>query len=53
LKQLASFVIAGRLSGPRGVVAKTALDNLRITTQGNELQIRVAVPQSQLASLSR
>lgn len=53
LKQLGSFVIAGRLSGPKGVVAKTALDNLRITTQGNELQIRVAVPQSQLASLLR
>jgi len=34
-------------------VARTALDNLKITTQGNELQIRTAVAQAQLGPLVR
>jgi hypothetical protein len=48
LKQLAAFFV-GRLPA----VAKTALDNLKITTQGNELQIRTAVAQAEIAPLLR
>jgi hypothetical protein len=52
LRQLgAGFV--GRLPAPRGSVARTALDNLKITTQGNELRIRTAVAQAQLGPLMR
>lgn len=40
-----------RMSGPKGILARTALDNLKTTTVGNELQIRTAVPQSQVAPL--
>jgi hypothetical protein len=40
-----------RLSGFRGVLARSALGNLKITTQGNELKIRTAVAQSDVAPL--
>lgn len=50
LKQLGSFFIS-RLSGTKGALAKSALANLKITTQGNELQIRTAVAQSEVAPL--
>ena len=52
LKMLGAFAI-NRLSAAKGVLAQSALDNLRITTQGNELQIRTAVAQSQVAPLIR
>jgi hypothetical protein len=52
LKQLGGFFI-NRITGARGVLAKTALDNLKTTTVGNELQIRTAVAQSQVAPLMR
>ena len=52
LKQLGTLFV-GRLPEPKGSVARTALDNLKITTQGNELQIRTAVAQAQLAPLMR
>jgi hypothetical protein len=42
-----------RLSAAKGTLARSALNNLKITTQGNELQIRTAVAQSQVAPLMR
>lgn len=50
LKQLGTLFI-GRLSGAKGLLAKSALSNLKIVTQANELQIRTAVAQSDLAPL--
>ncbi len=52
LKQFGALFI-NRLSAARGTLARTALNNLKITTQGNELQIRTAVAQSQVAPLMR
>jgi hypothetical protein len=52
LKQLGAFFV-GRLPAPKGTVARTALDNLKITTQGNELRIRTAVAQVQLGPLMK
>jgi hypothetical protein len=52
LKMLGTFAL-GRLSGAKGVLAQSALDNLKITTVGNELQIRTAVAQSHVAPLMR
>ena len=48
LKQLGPLFI-NRLSGMKGVLARSALGNLKITTQGNELKIRTAVAQSDVA----
>ena len=48
LKQFGAFFV-NRLSGARGVLAKSALTNLKISTQANELQIRTAVAQSDIA----
>lgn len=44
-------LFVGRLSGARGVLAKSALTNLRIVTDANELQIRTAVPQADVGPL--
>lgn len=52
LKQLGGLFV-GRLSAAKGDLARAALDNLKITTQGNELQIKTAVAQSQVAPLMR
>ena len=50
LKQFGALFI-GRLTGPKGVLAKSALTNLKITTQANELQIRTAVAQADIGPL--
>jgi hypothetical protein len=50
LKQFGALLV-GRLSGARGVLAKSALNNLQIVTQANELQIRTAVPQADIGPL--
>ena len=50
LKQLGSLFV-GRLSGAKGVLAKSALANLQIVTAANELQIRTAVPQADVGPL--
>jgi hypothetical protein len=50
LKQLGGFFV-GRLSGAKGVLAKSALANLKIVTQANELQIRTAVAQADVGPL--
>ncbi len=52
LKQLGGFFI-NRLTGAKGTLARSALDNLRATTTGNELQIRTTIAQSQVAPLMR
>ncbi|MFN2491422.1 MAG: hypothetical protein ABR501_00880 [Pyrinomonadaceae bacterium] len=52
LKQFGALFI-NRLSAAKGVLARSALNNLKITTQGNELQIRTAVAHSQVAPLMR
>jgi hypothetical protein len=50
LKQLGTIFI-GRLTGAKGVLAKSALTNLKIVTQANELQIRTAVAHADIAPL--
>ncbi len=50
LKQFGALLV-GRLSGARGVLAKSALTNLQIVTDNNELQIRTAVPQADIGPL--
>ncbi len=52
LRLLGTFAI-GRMTGAKGLLARTAVDNLKVTTVGNELQIRTAVAQSQIAPLMR
>jgi hypothetical protein len=52
LKQFGALFI-NRLSAAKGTLARTALNNLKITTVGNELQIRTAVAQSQVSPLIR
>jgi hypothetical protein len=50
LKQFGALFI-NRLPAAKGTVAKSALANLKITTQANELQIRTAVAQAAIAPL--
>ena len=45
----AAFV--GRLSGARGVLAKSALSNMKINATANELQIRTSVAQAEVGPL--
>jgi hypothetical protein len=52
LKTLAGFLVGG-MPAPKGPVARTALNNMKITTQGNELQVRTSVAQVDVASLLR
>lgn len=52
LKMLGAIFV-NRLSAAKGTLARSALDNLKITTQGNELQLRTAVSQAQVAPLMR
>jgi hypothetical protein len=42
-----------RLPAAKGALARSALENLKITTQGNDLQIRTAVTQAEIAPLVR
>jgi len=44
-------LFVGRIAGARGVLAKSALTNLKIVTDANELQIRTVVPQADLGPL--
>ncbi|HEU4871708.1 MAG TPA: hypothetical protein VFT44_01330 [Pyrinomonadaceae bacterium] len=50
LKQLGAFFV-GRLSGAKGVLAKSALSNLTINANANELQIRTSVAQAEIGPL--
>jgi hypothetical protein len=42
-----------KLPAAKGALAKSALENLKITTQGNELQIRTTVAQADVVPLMR
>lgn len=42
-----------RLPAAKATLARSALGNLKITTQGNELQIRTAVAQAEVSTLIR
>lgn len=50
LKQFGALLV-GRLSGAKGVLAKSALANMKIVTAANELQIRTAVPQADVGPM--
>jgi hypothetical protein len=50
LRQFGSFFV-GRLSGAKGVLAKSALSNLKIVADANELQIRTSVAQAEVGPL--
>lgn len=50
LKQFGALFV-GRLSGAKGVLAKSALANMKIATTANELQIRTAVAQADVGPL--
>ena len=50
LKQFGAFFV-GRLTGARGVLAKSALNNLKISSDANELQIRTSVAQAEVGPL--
>jgi hypothetical protein len=50
LKQLGGILIA-RMAEPRKTLAQSALDNLKITTRGTEVEIRTQVAAANLASL--
>ena len=50
LKMFGAMFI-GRLTGAKGVLAKSALTNLTIATDANELRIRTAVAQADIAPL--
>jgi hypothetical protein len=50
LKQFGALFV-GRLSGAKGVLAKSALTNLQIVTNANELQIRTNVAQAEVGPL--
>ena len=50
LRQLGAMFI-NQMSSTKGALARSALDNLKITRQGNEIQMRTAVAQADLAPL--
>jgi hypothetical protein len=50
LKDIGSLFV-GRMSGARGVLAKSALANLKIVNNADELQIRTAVPSADIGPL--
>ena len=50
LKQLGAILIM-RMAAPRKALAQSALDNLKITTRGNELEIKTQVTAASLASV--
>ena len=50
LKQFGALLV-GRLSGAKGVLAKSALSNMKIVADANELQIRTSVAQAEIGPL--
>jgi len=50
LKQFGALLV-GRLSGAKGVLAKSALANMKIVTDASELQIRTTVAQAEVGPL--
>jgi hypothetical protein len=52
VRDLGGF-FAGSLSGEKGKLAKTALQNLKISKQANEVQMRIEMAQADVAMLVR
>lgn len=52
LKQFAPFLI-GRIGGDKGKIARNAIDNLQVGTQGNEVQLRTSITQADFGKLLR
>jgi len=50
LKQFGALLV-GRLSGAKGVLAKSALSNMSIVADANELQVRTSVAQAEVGPL--
>jgi hypothetical protein len=50
LKQFGALLV-GRLGGAKGILAKSALSNLKIVTDANELVIRTTVAQAEIGPL--
>jgi hypothetical protein len=50
LQQFGALLV-GRLAGAKGVLAKTALSNMKIVADANELQIRTSVAQAEVGPL--
>jgi hypothetical protein len=50
LKQFGALLV-GRLSGAKGVLAKSALSNMSIVTTANELQLKTSVAQAEVGPL--
>lgn len=50
LRQLGSIFI-GRMTQPRKALAESALNNLKVTARGNEVEIRTQVAAANLAAL--
>ena len=50
LKQFGALLV-GRLSGAKGVLAKSALSNMTIVADANELQVRTSVAQAEIGPL--
>ena len=50
LKQFGALLV-GRLAGAKGVLAKSALSNMQIVSDANELQIRTRVAQAEVGPL--
>lgn len=50
LTQFGAFFV-GRLSGAKGVLAKSALSNLKIVNAANEVQLRTSVAQAEVGPL--
>lgn len=46
-------LFANRLPAPRAALAKSALGNLKVTVQGNDLQLRTAVAQAEVGPVIR
>jgi hypothetical protein len=50
LKQFSSFIIA-QLPADKGKLAQSVIDNMKVTTEGNDLQIRLELAQTDIARL--
>jgi hypothetical protein len=52
LRQFSGFIV-GQLPADKGKLAQSVIDSLKVTTAGNDLQIRLEVAQTDIATLVR
>jgi hypothetical protein len=52
LKQFSGFIVA-QLPADKGKLAQNVIDSLKVTTEGNDLQIRLEVAQTDIATMVR